>query len=194
MVSSGSSPSSAAPLHCPCGGVVRAARAIAGLATRRGPRPLLRTRGQGLSRRGVGSRRPVRPDGLGGPCRFRLPVGRREAGGQMVRDGLVCHVAELLHARRRTVAILTTRSADGASTLKIVVMSGRPSDDEAADGEATSSRELAFRLLHIRRRGAGIRRRFTSGRQVGGLGEIACGNVGICRRLRKSEQCCRLFS
>jgi hypothetical protein len=58
---------------------------------------------------------------------------------------------------------------------------------------AASSRELAFRLLHIRRLGAGIRRRFTPRRKIGGLFEKACGDVGICRRLRKFEKCCRLF-
>lgn len=58
---------------------------------------------------------------------------------------------------------------------------------------AASSRELAFRLLHIRRLGAGIRRRFTPGRKVGGLVETACGDVGIRCRLRKSEKCGRLL-
>lgn len=159
----------------------------------RSPRPLLRTGGQWLPRRGLGSRRSVRPHRLGGPRRFRLSIERREAGDEMARDGLVCHVAELLHAEAHTAALLTSRSAEAASTLKIVGMFSRPSNDEAADGEAASSRELAFRLLHIRRLGAGIRRRFASGRQVSGLGEIACGNVWIRRRLRKSEQCRRLF-
>jgi len=53
---------------------------------------------------------------------------------------------------------------------------------------AASSRELAFRLLHIRRLGAGIRRRFTPGRKVGRLVEKARGDVGIRRRLRKFEK------
>jgi hypothetical protein len=107
-------PSSAAPLHCPCGGVVRLHVAAAG-----GGR-LLRTRGDRLSRRGMGSRRSVRPDRLGRPCRFRLPIERREAGGEMAGNGSFGHVAELLHAGSHIAATLTTRSTEAASTLKIV--------------------------------------------------------------------------
>ncbi len=83
---------------------------------------LLRTRGRRLSRRGVGSRRPVRPDRLGGSCRFRLPIERREAGGEMARNGLVGDMAELLHAESHTAAMLTSRSGEAASTPKIVAM------------------------------------------------------------------------
>jgi len=68
----------------------------------------------------VGSRRSVRPDRLGGPCRLRLPVERREAGGEMARDRLVGNVAELLHAASHTAATLTTRSGEAASKRKIV--------------------------------------------------------------------------
>jgi hypothetical protein len=58
---------------------------------------------------------------------------------------------------------------------------------------AASSRELAFRLLHIRRPGAGIRRLFTPGRKVGGLFEKARGDIRIRRGHCKFEKGCRLF-
>jgi hypothetical protein len=116
------------------------------------------------------------------------------------QDWLVGNVDELLHAASDSVAILTTGSGEAASTLKIgrdvqpmdkirgcAVLTMRP------PMTAASSRELAFRLLHIRRLGAGIRRRFTPGRKVGGLVEKACGDVGIRRRLRKFEKGCGLL-
>ena len=56
-----------------------------------------------------------------------------------------------------------------------------------------ASRELAFRLLHIRRLGAGVRRLFASGRQVGGLVQKARGDIRIRRRLCKFQKGCRLF-
>ncbi len=56
-----------------------------------------------------------------------------------------------------------------------------------------ASRELAFRLLHIRRLGAGVRRPFTSGREVGGLVEEACGDIRIRRSLRKLKKGRGLF-
>ena len=58
---------------------------------------------------------------------------------------------------------------------------------------AASSRELAFRLLYIRRLGAGVRRLFTPGREVGRLVEKARGEVWIRRRLCKFQKGCRLF-
>ena len=65
-------------------------------------------------------------------------------------------------------------------------------NDEAA-GAAASSRELAFRLLYIRRPGAGIRRLCTPGREVGGLFKKARGDVRIRGGYRKLEEGCRLF-
>jgi hypothetical protein len=65
-------------------------------------------------------------------------------------------------------------------------------NDEAA-GSAASSRELAFRLLYIRRPGAGIRRLCTPGGQVGGLIKKACGDVRIRGGDCKLEKGCRLF-
>jgi hypothetical protein len=58
---------------------------------------------------------------------------------------------------------------------------------------AASSRELAFRLLYIRRPGAGIRRLFTPVRKVGGLLEKARGDIRIRGGLCKFEKGCRLF-
>lgn len=58
---------------------------------------------------------------------------------------------------------------------------------------AASSRELAFRLLYIRRPGAGIRRLFTPGRKVGGLVEKARGDIRIRGGHRKFQQGCGLF-
>ena len=55
------------------------------------------------------------------------------------------------------------------------------------------ARELAFRLLYIRRPGAGIRRLCTPGRKVGGLFEKARGDVRICGGHCKLEKGCRLF-
>ena len=86
-----------------------------------------------LSRRGVGSGRPVRPDRLGGSCRFLVPIERREPRGGMV-DGVVGDVDELLHAASHSVAILTSRSGKPASTLKIVGDAGgevSPMDEDA---------------------------------------------------------------
>ena len=87
----------------------------------RGGRPaLLLTRRMRLSRRSLGSGWPVRPDRLGGSCRFLVPIERREPRGEMVQDWLVGDVDELLHAASHSVVILTTRSGEAASTLKIV--------------------------------------------------------------------------
>lgn len=58
---------------------------------------------------------------------------------------------------------------------------------------AASSRELAFRLLYIRRPGAGIRRLFTPGRKVGGLVEKARGDIRIRGGHCKFQQGCGLF-
>ena len=58
---------------------------------------------------------------------------------------------------------------------------------------AASSRELAFRLLYIRRPGAGVRRLFTPGRKVGGLVEKARGDVRIRGGHCKLQKGCRLF-
>jgi hypothetical protein len=67
-----------------------------------------------------------------------------------------------------------------------------PMNDEAA-GAAASSRELAFRLLYIRRPGAGIRRLCTPLRKVDGLFEKARGDVRIRGGHCKFEKGCRLF-
>ena len=65
-------------------------------------------------------------------------------------------------------------------------------NDEAAC-PAASSRELAFRLLYIRRPGAGVRRLFTPGRKVGGLFEKAGGDIRIRGGHCKFQKGCRLF-
>ena len=65
-------------------------------------------------------------------------------------------------------------------------------NDEAALW-AASSRELVFRLLYIRRPGAGIRRLFTPGRKGGGLVEKARSDIGIGGGHCKLEKRCRLF-
>ena len=102
------------------------ARESSGLAAgvsprrRRGRPTLLLTRWMRLSRRSLGSGWPVRPDRLGGSCRFLVPIERREPRGEMVLDWLVGDVDELLHAASHSVAILTTGSGETASTLKIV--------------------------------------------------------------------------
>jgi hypothetical protein len=85
----------------------------------------LRTRWIRLSRRGVGSGWPVRPDRLGRSCRFRLPIERREPSGEM-GAGPLQHLQDrfvgdgLLHIASHSVAILTAGSGEAASTLKIV--------------------------------------------------------------------------
>lgn len=53
--------------------------------------------------------------------------------------------------------------------------------------------ELAIRLLYIGRPGAGIRRLFTPRREVGGLVEIAGGEIRIGRGPGELEIGCRLF-
>jgi hypothetical protein len=58
---------------------------------------------------------------------------------------------------------------------------------------AASLRELAFRLLYIRRLGAGIRRRLTPFRKVRGLDEKARGDLRICGGLCKVQKGGRLF-
>ena len=94
--------------------------------------------------------------------------------------------------------ILTVGSDETASTPKIVSDVAQPRladgaiNDEAA-GSAASSRELARRLLYIRRPGAGIRRLCTPGRKVGGLFEKARGDVRIRGGHCKFEKGCRLF-
>jgi hypothetical protein len=104
------------------------------------------------------------------------------------------HMHVVMHSAR----ILTDGSGETASTLKIVSDVARdrsvdgPINDEAA-GAAASSRELAFRLLYIRRPGAGIRRLCTPGRKVDGLFEKARGDVRIRGGHCKFEKGCRLF-
>ena len=58
---------------------------------------------------------------------------------------------------------------------------------------AASARELAFHRLYIRRPGAGIRRLFTPGLQVGGLFEKTRGDVRIRAGHRKFQAGCRLL-
>jgi hypothetical protein len=104
------------------------------------------------------------------------------------------HMHVVMHSAR----ILTDGSGETASTPKIVSDVARTStcrwidNDEAAD-LAASSRELAFRLLYIRRPGAGIRRLCTPGRKIGGLFEKARGDVRIGGGHCKFEKGCRLF-
>jgi hypothetical protein len=103
-----------------------------------------------------------------------------------------------MHVVMHSVRSLTDGSGRTASTPKIVSDVTRVSicdgsiNDEAA-GSAASSRELAFRLLYIRRSGAGIRRLCTPGRKVGGLFEKARGDVRIRGGHCKLEKGCRLF-
>ena len=59
---------------------------------------------------------------------------------------------------------------------------------------AASSRELAVRLLYVRRPGAGVRRLFTPRGQVGGLVEKAHGDVRIGGGHCKLQKGCRLFT
>ena len=59
---------------------------------------------------------------------------------------------------------------------------------------AASSRELAVRLLYIRRPGAGVRRLFTSGGKVGGLIEKARGDIRIRGGHCKFQEGSRLFT
>jgi hypothetical protein len=58
---------------------------------------------------------------------------------------------------------------------------------------AASARELAFRLLYIRRPGAGIRRLLTPVLKVGGLFEKARSDIRIRACHRKLQQCRRLI-
>jgi hypothetical protein len=103
-----------------------------------------------------------------------------------------------MHVVTYSARILTDGSSETASTLKIVSdvagtsTCGWNDNDEAA-GWAASSRELAFRLLYIRRPGAGIRRLCTPGRKVGGLFQKARGDVRIRGGHCKFEKGCRLF-
>jgi hypothetical protein len=94
--------------------------------------------------------------------------------------------------------VLMDGSGETASTPKIV------SDDAGvslADRPVTMRpprgrphrRELAFRLLYIRRPGAGVRRLFTPGRKGGGLVEKARGDIRIRGGHCKFEKGCRLF-
>jgi hypothetical protein len=104
------------------------------------------------------------------------------------------HMHVVMHSAR----ILTDGSGETASTLKIVSDVTRTStcrwiDNDEAAGSAASSRELAFRLLYIRRPGAGIRRLCTPGRKVGGLFEKARGDIRIRGGHCKLEKGCRLF-
>ena len=104
------------------------------------------------------------------------------------------HMHVVMHSAR----ILTDGSGETASTLKIVSDVARESicgwtDNDEAAGAAASSRELAFRLLYIRRPGAGIRRLCTPGRKVDGLFEKARGDVRIRGGHCKFEKGCRLF-
>jgi hypothetical protein len=59
---------------------------------------------------------------------------------------------------------------------------------------AASSRELAVRLLYIRRPGAGVRRLFTPGGKVGGLVEEARGDIRIRGGHCKFQEGYRLFT
>ena len=103
-----------------------------------------------------------------------------------------------MHVELHNVRILTDGSSETASTPKIVSdvtaprLADGPTNDEAA-GSAASSRELAFRLLYIRRPGAGVRRLFTPGRKVGGLVEKACCDIRIRGGHCKLQKGCRLF-
>ncbi|MEH2502599.1 hypothetical protein V1290_001410 [Bradyrhizobium sp. AZCC 1578] len=121
---------------------------------------------------------------------------KRRQDGVVVKDG---HRGgrSYLHAAGIAYSALKDGSDGAASTLKIVgdVTASRfaRSDNDEAAGSAASSRELAFRLLYIRRPGAGVRRLFTSGPKVGGLIEKARGDLRIRGGHCKFEKGCRLF-
>jgi hypothetical protein len=156
-----------------------------------------------LPRRHMGSRGRVGPDRLRHPRGLRGAAEAQEPSEQMSamllmkhrQDGFVRHGNMYVHAASHSVRVLTVGSDETASTPKIV------SDAASADRSiktmrpplAASSRELAFRLLYIRRPGAGVRRLFTPGRKVGGLVEKACGDIRIRGGHCKLEKGCRLF-
>jgi hypothetical protein len=103
-----------------------------------------------------------------------------------------------MHVVLHSVRILTDSSGEAASTPKIVSdvtaprLADGPANAEAARS-AASARELAFRLLYVRRPGAGIRRLFTPGRKVGGLVEKTRGDIRIRSGHCKLQKGCRLF-
>jgi hypothetical protein len=102
------------------------------------------------------------------------------------------HMHVVMHSAR----ILTDGSGETASTPKIVSDVTAPADGSITmrpPCPAASSRELAFRLLYIRRPGAGVRRLFTPGRKVGGLVEKAHGDIRIRGGHCKLQKGCRLF-
>ena len=103
-----------------------------------------------------------------------------------------------LHSTRA----LTNGSGGSASLRKIVGNVQVPPVGSAAKRRglnaeaaclAASARELAFRLLYIRRPGAGIRRLLTSVLKVGGLFEKARSDIRIRACHRKLQQCRRLI-
>ena len=103
-----------------------------------------------------------------------------------------------MHVAMHSARVLTDGSGETASTAKILsyvarTLACRWIDNDEAAGSAASSRELAFRLLYIRRPGAGIGRLCTPGRKVGGLFEKARGDVRIGGGHCKFEKGCRLF-
>jgi hypothetical protein len=114
------------------------------------------------------------------------------------QDGFGGEGSWRMHVVTHSARVLTDGSGKTASTPKIVSDVARTSacrwidNDEAAD-LAAPSRELAFRLLYIRRPGAGIRRLCTPGRKVGGLVEKARGDIRIRGGHCKFEKGCRLF-
>ena len=102
----------------------------------------------------------------------------------------------LVHSTRA----LMNGSGGSASLRKIVGNvqaapmgpAAKPGLNAEAACSAASARELAFRLLHIRRPGAGIRRLLTSVLKVGGLFEKACGDIRIRGGHSKLQQRRRL--
>jgi hypothetical protein len=101
-----------------------------------------------------------------------------------------------MHAATHSARVLTDGSGETASTPKIVSDVTAPADGSITmrpPCPAASSRELAFRLLYIRRPGAGVRRLFTPGRKVGGLVEKARGDIRIRGGHCKLQKGRRLF-
>jgi hypothetical protein len=158
-----------------------------------------------LPRRHMGSRRRVRPDRLRHPRGLRGAAEAQQRCGGMGamllkhrQDGFEGEGWLNMHVAMHSARILTDGSGEAASTPKIVSdvtrvsIRGWPDNDEAA-GSAASSRELAFRLLYVRRPGAGIRRLCTPGRKVRGFFEKAGGDVRIRSGHCKLEKGCRLF-
>ena len=167
---------------------------------RRMVRHLFLAGGIGLPRRDMRPRRRVRlPDRQRHPrglCRTAEAHEPAEESGAMLlkqwQDGFRGEGSLCLHTAIDSGRALMDRSGEAATTAKIVIdAAAAQRRAELKNTEAASSaapaRELAFRRLHIRRPGAGIRRLVASGLQVGGLFEKTGGAIRIRTRHRKLQ-------